>query len=377
VGCALAPGVGVLAACRFVQGVGGALLNATLGLVVVRFLPAADRGRAFGLITAAGAIGYALGAPVGGLLVQHLGWRAVFWVNVPIGAGGALLVARALPVEPPARGADAALDLPGLLLGLGALAATIFALNQGQELGFRSLPVLGAAAAGVVGFALFVARERRTPQPLLDPGLFANRDLALGLLATLGVVVMVDGLSFIMPFYFDRVLRLAPGPTGLYLGIFPLVALVASPLGGRLADRVGPRRVCAAAAALAVLPCAWFLRLDAGTSRALLVVAFLVFGAGVAAFFAASASLIMSHAAPGRSGMTSAVLSLNQSLGAVLGVSVCETLYSSALPLGAAAALAPAAQHAAGVQRAAVLWMAVSVGALLLAALARPRPAPG
>jgi EmrB/QacA subfamily drug resistance transporter len=375
VGCALAPGVGVLAACRFVQGVGGALLNATLGLVVVRFLPADDRGRAFGLITAAGAVGYALGAPVGGFLVQHLGWRAVFWVNVPIGAVGALLVVRALPREAPTREAGAPLDLPGLLLGLGALAAAIVALNQVQELGWRSPLVLGAAGASVAGFALFVARERRTRHPLLDLGLFANRDLALGLLAALGVVVLVDGLSFVMPFYFDRVLRLAPGPTGLYLGLFPLLALVASPLGGRLADRLGPRRVCAASAALAVLPCAWFLGLDAGTSRVLLVVAFVVFGTGVAAFFAASASLVMSHAAPGRSGMTSALLSLNQSLGAVLGVTLCETLYSSALPVGAAAALAPAARHAAGVQRAALLWTAVSVAALLLAAVARAAPA--
>jgi EmrB/QacA subfamily drug resistance transporter len=375
VGCALSPGVGVLAACRFVQGAGGALLNATLGLVVVRFLPADDRGRAFGLITAAGAVGYALGAPVGGFLVQHLGWRSVFWVNVPVGAVGALLVLRALPVEPPARDAGAPLDLPGLLLGMVALAATILALNQVQELGLRSPVVLGAAAAGVAGFALFVVRERRASHPLLDLRVLANRDLALGLLATLGVVVLVDGLSFVMPFYFDRVLRLPPGPTGLYLGLFPLVALVASPLGGRIADRLGARRVCAAAAALAVPPCAWFLLLDAGTSRALLVVAFVVFGAGVAAFFAASASLIMSHATPERSGMTSALLSLNQSLGAVLGVTLCEALYSSALPVGAAAALAPAARHAAGVQRAAVLWTVVAVAALLLAARARAAPA--
>jgi EmrB/QacA subfamily drug resistance transporter len=370
--CGLAPDLPLLDAFRFLQGAGGAALYATSTSLVVKNVGAASRGRALSLLPVFGGAGFALGAPLGGFLVALLGWRWVFFINVPLGLLGGLLAAAALKRDR-AGGAPAAFDVPGALLSALGVVALVFGLNQGQELGWTSLPILAAFGAFVGCSGAFVARERHCAQPLVSPGLFGSRGLLLGLLAGLCVVMVLDGMNFLFPFFFDRIRGFAPDRTGLLLGTFPLVTLLASPLAGYLADRSGARWVCSASAALLVASSLLFVFFGPRTSVTYFLCAFVLFGTALASFLAANMSLIMSHAPAGEEGATSALLSVTQSLGSVLGVSLFETVYSLGLDYGPGAeggALAPE-QLLAGFRHAGLLGVVVCAAALALSLGAR------
>jgi DHA2 family methylenomycin A resistance protein-like MFS transporter len=238
--CALAPSAGVLISARAVQGLGAAaILPSSLAIVNQLFPDAEERPRAIGVWAGLGSSALVLGPILGGALVGPLGWRAIFWVNVPLVlaalAGGLAL----LPEGPVARSARP--DLPGQALGTAALAAIVFALIEGGRSGFGSAAMLTAGAVALAALAGFICVERRSRRPLLDLGWFrraefsgANAGSALMNLGTLGAL-------FAIGLYLQQDRGLSPLAAGLNLVPLALPLAALTPFTGRIVGAVGPR----------------------------------------------------------------------------------------------------------------------------------------
>jgi EmrB/QacA subfamily drug resistance transporter len=278
-GAGAAPSIEVLIAFRFVQGASAAVLYTTTAAIVSDAFPEAVRGRALGLLFAANGIGLALGPVAGGVLVEFLGWRWVFFVNVPF-----LLLSAALCFASVRETRDDSdrepLDWPGVGLLLSGLASLLLGLTQAKDWGWTALPTLATTGGGLCLLLLFVAVERRAAAPLIRLDLFANPRFAAAGIATFALAFFYCSAFFLMPLYLGVVRGYGSLLTGLML--LPTTALVAlaSPVVGRLADKHGPTPLLAAGLVLLALSAGLQMLFSTGTSTAFVILAFATMGIG-------------------------------------------------------------------------------------------------
>ena len=236
--CGLAPTVGLLVAGRLVQGVGAAgLLPSSLALLLGAY-PADRRAQVVALWGGIGALAVATGPPVGALLITGFGWRAVFMVNLPVGAVAWLIGRRVLERRTP-DGAPAAPDYLGVVLLAGSLAALVLAISEGPDWGWSGPAVLGSAAVAVVLAAAFLRRSSRHREPVLDLRLFRSRSFTVANAATLlyamGFFAMLLGNILFLTGVWRYPILLA----GLAVTPGPLVVAAVAGPAGKLADGSG------------------------------------------------------------------------------------------------------------------------------------------
>mgnify|MGYP000255704680 FL=1 len=322
----LAPDLAWLIAFRLVNGVGSAILT-SIGLAIVTdVFPAAQRGRAIGINGAVLSVGVVIGPTLGGFLVD-LGWRFVFLAGAPVALAGLLLAAFAVPSYP--AGERQRFDLPGALLLSALLASGSLALTLAPERGAFDPWILAATLLVIVGTPAFLAWERRTAQPVLDLALFRNAELSMGLVIALGVFVSIAGTIFVMPFYLEDVLGLAPRNVGLLMSVTPILLVIVAPLAGSLADRFGARRVTVAGLAFAFVGFSLVSTLEADTTALGFVLRFTFVGLGMATFQTPNNTAIMGSAPDGRSGVTGALLGLTRAFGQSGGIAVLGTFWAA------------------------------------------------
>ncbi|NLG68884.1 MAG: MFS transporter, partial [Firmicutes bacterium] len=164
--CGAAGGIGWLVAFRVVQALGAGMMLASGPAIITEVFAPTERGRALGLNAVAVAVGLSIGPVLGGFLVEHLGWRSIFYINLPNRLVGIAWAYRVLP--PPTAVRPAAFDVPGALTLFGALFSLLLALSQGESWGWRAPATLARTALGAVGLLVFVAGERRAAAPMVD-----------------------------------------------------------------------------------------------------------------------------------------------------------------------------------------------------------------
>lgn len=321
-GCALAPGIGVLVAGRVAQGLGAALLlPGTLAIVTRVFPGPGERARALGIWTGTAALALPSGPLLGGLLIAGLGWRSVFAVNVPIVAAALAAALRWCPADQarPAPGPAARrIDVPGAVCAAVALGSLVYAvISAGSSYGPAAYAAGGVAVCGAMAF---VAAERRSPDPMLPPELLRSRAFT-GPNAVAGAMNLVGlGMNFVLGLYLQDVLHLSPVRTGAaLLPYFAPLALLA-PVTGRITARLGPRPPMIAglltgAAGLVVLPL-----MPSGYAG--LVPPMLGIGIGMGLLTAAVVTAAMSAVPPGRSGLASGVNNTARQAAGAIGVAV-------------------------------------------------------
>ncbi|WP_163568338.1 MFS transporter [Fodinicola feengrottensis] len=314
----LAPGLGVLIGARFVQGAAAAaILPASLSLVRQAFPDTAARTRAIASWTAAGGAAMAAGPLVGGLLTSTLGWRWVFFVNVPIGIVGLVLLAR-MPRSLPRR---VPFDLPGQISVVVAVAAVTYAVIQGGRAGLVALAVFVAAAV-----CFFVVSQSRSAHPMVPPQLFRSAAVTVTTATGMALNFGFYGVVFLMALYFEQLRGLSSLVTGLMF--LPMTALitVVNLLAGRLTGRYGPRLPMLVGQALLFAGMLGLLALDVGSSFWLQVVVLLPFGLGGGLAVPALTAALMGSVDADRAGMASGVLNAGRQFGGALGVAVFGTL---------------------------------------------------
>lgn len=326
----LADSAGVIVAARAVQGVGGALLlPATLSLIGTLFEEGPQRNRALAVWGGAGASGLTLGALLGGVLTEHFGWPAVFFVNVPLAGLVALAALYVIPRDA-ARTERRRFDLPGALSVTGGSTLLVFALVEGPELGWSDPLVTGALVLAAVLVAVFVAVEARSADPLMPFRLFRNRSLTVGASVTF-VYMATFG---VLPYFLTVLLQSVHGYSALQTGLaflVPSVAIAAgTQLGERLATRTGTRATLLAgfasgAAGTAVLA----LGFDADAGYGLLAPGLVLSGLGQGvvwtAMWIAAATGTPAREQGVANGIASTALNIGNAIGLAVFTVVAET----------------------------------------------------
>jgi len=263
--CALAPSAGALAVLRGVQGVAGALLvPSTLAIITATF-DERERGRAIGTWTAWAGAATVIGPLLGGTLIDVASWRWIFAINVvPLAVTLALL--RQLGTGSERRRPGARVDVVGAVLCALGLAGPVFALIHQPAAGWSAPSVLVPLVVGGALLVAFVAWERRAPAPMLPLGLFAQRNFAVGNVATLTIYAGLGAATFFLPLFLQQVAGYDAVQAGLALMPVTVLMFVLSARAGALADRFGPRTFMGVGPLIAGAGVALLARLDAGAS---------------------------------------------------------------------------------------------------------------
>ncbi|WDZ90276.1 MFS transporter [Nocardiopsis sp. HUAS JQ3] len=355
VAIALSAGVIMLVAFRVLQGIFGALLlPSAMGLLRASF-PPSKLGRAFGVFGSLIGAATAGGPILGGVLVGSLGWEAVFYINVPVGAValglGLWLLAANKPTDAGSR-----MDVPGIVLLSIAIFALVWALVEAPSVGWGHPVTLGSLAVTAVFTAAFLAWERRAKQPLLPLGLFANPSVSIGAVLTVAMALSLMGSLFFITFYLQGVRGMSPAQTGLQLISMTALMAVTSPIAGRILDRVGARPPTTAGLLLASAGMFMLSLLKVDTGVLYISAAFVLLGMGLSLIMTGATAAIIGNAPVRYAGVASAVqqaaMQLGGSLGtAVLGAVMSATIVATLPGHFAAAGLAePAAGELAGMQ---------------------------
>jgi len=327
--CAAAPSDELLVAGRALQGIAGALLvPGSLAIVAATFEGEA-RGRAVGIWTAWTGIATVFGPAGGGALIEALSWRAIFWVNIPLIAVTVALTLRAVG-ESRDPEAFRGVDWPGILLSAGGLGGPVFALIEAPNLGWGSPAVWLPLAAGVACFALFLLREARARQPMLDLRLFRIRNFWVANLTTFSAYAGLIGGLFFLTLFLQQVGGYSPLEAGLATTPISVVLFLLSPRFGRIASSLGPRLPMSAGPIVAGLGLLLLLRIDAGADYVPDVLpGVLVFSLGLAATVAPLTATVLDSVEERHVGIASGVNNGISRVAGLLAIAVLGAVISA------------------------------------------------
>ncbi|MFE0171802.1 MFS transporter [Streptomyces sp. NPDC059002] len=325
----LAPTAGWLIAARVAQGVGAALAGPNaLALLTSIFVEPKARVKALALYSGMAGAGFAVGLIVGGLLTQWLGWRAVLFINVPLGVPAVVLALRYLPEVPRGR---ARLDLPGALTGTAGVAALVYGFISAAARGWGDVTTGVSLGAGVVLTALFLAVERRTAGPLLPLSLFADRNRAAAYTNVFFGYMASMSMFFFLSLYMQDVRGMSPLATGFAFLPTAVLMFVLIRLVPLLLRRVGPKPVTMAGSASMVVALVLLTRLSTETHYFPLVfVAAVLMGCGTGLALMPLSVIIMSSAPPSVSGVAGGAMQTIQQTGVALGLAILSTVFGAA-----------------------------------------------
>lgn len=324
--CGAALTLPMLIAARIFQAAGAAMLQANSVAIITAAVPSQVRGRAIGFQGSAQAIGLSLGPAIGGALVGLFGWRAIFYVNVPVGLIGTAMAAMILPRDKMAR-RNTTFDWWGTLLMTPFLVLIMLGLTEGNSLGWSSPTILGMFAAAVLLLMGFIFRELSFRSPLVDMRLFRIPVFSIGNFTGLLSYLAMFGVLFLVPFFLERVLTYNSALSGLILTAVPVGMTVAAPKSGALADRYGPRLLTTSGMALtafASLMLAWSLALRPNV--AMMVVELILVGVGLGIFTPPNNSSVMGSLPASRLGVGGGILNMARSLGMAMGTALSGTM---------------------------------------------------
>jgi MFS transporter, DHA2 family, methylenomycin A resistance protein len=336
--CGVAPSLATLIGARVVQGIGAAVLvPCSLTLLNHTFSDPDDRARAVGLWAAGASVALAGGPLVGGLLIASLGWRAIFFINAPIGVVGILTTLRWAPET--SRQEDESVDVPGQLAAVLALASLAGATIEGGSRGFADPAVLAGFALAIAAGASFVAIESRRRRPMLPLGLFRSPTFSAATAIGLLVNVVFYGLIFVFSLYFQRLEGYSAIETGLAFAPTTAAVMAANLLARRGAARFGPRVVLGVGAALMVVGLVALLGIGAGSSYVSLAAQLTAIGFGLGLIVPVMTSSLLGSVEAERSGVASGTLNTARQTGSVIGVALFGSLIGGDLVSGLHSAL--------------------------------------
>jgi EmrB/QacA subfamily drug resistance transporter len=324
----LAPSAGALVASRAVQGVGAALMMpATLSIITNAF-PAHERGKAIGTWAGVSALALAIGPVVGGVLTEHVSWRAIFFLNIPV-AATAILVTLAAARESRDPTVPRTVDFAGvatLTLGVGAL---VLALVEGNAWGWSSARILALFATAVVGIAAFAFTELKARNPMIEFRFFRSQTF----LATNGIAFAVTfamlSMFFFMALYMQNILGFSPLEAGVRFLPSTVVIMFVAPIAGRLTDRIGPKLPIAVGLTLASGALYWQSLLNVNTGYGHLLPGFIVMGVGIALVMSPMSTAAMNSVDETKAGGASGILSMSRMVGGTFGVAAVGALFQS------------------------------------------------
>jgi EmrB/QacA subfamily drug resistance transporter len=326
--CSLAPDLDSLVAFRMVQAVGGSMLNpAAMSIIANTFTDPRERARAIGVWGAVVGISMAAGPLVGGLMVESVGWRSIFWVNLPVGLAALLLTLRFIPESraPKARRPDPV----GQLLVIVLFGSLTYAIIEAPTTGFVSvLPLAVLAAVALTGLLRY---EPRRAEPLIDLRFFRSAPFSGATVIAIAAFASLGGFLFLSTLYLQDVRGLNALHAGLWMLPMAVPMFLCAPLSGRLVGSRGPRLPLLVAGAAMTTSGVLFAAFEAETSDVTRFLGYALFGIGFGFVNAPITNTAVSGMPRAQAGVASAVASTSRQLGQTLGVAVIGAVLASGL----------------------------------------------
>lgn len=319
--CSLAPSLEWLVVFRMVQAVGGSMLNpVAMSIITNTFTDSRERARAIGVWSGVVGVSMAAGPVLGGLLVQTVGWRSIFWINLPVGLLALVLTARYVPESraPKAR----RVDLVGQLLVIALLGSLTYAIIEAPAAGWTSPLILGCLAVTVGSLAGLLSYERRRVDPLIELGFFRSAPFSGATVIAVSAFAALGGFLFLNTLYLQNTRGLSALDAGLYMLPMAVMCLLFAPLSGRLVASRGPRLPLVLAGTAMTVSGVLFAALDAASSDTLLFTSYVVFGIGFGLVNAPITNTAVSGMPRAQAGVAAAVASTSRQVGQSLGVAV-------------------------------------------------------
>ncbi|MER6180902.1 MFS transporter [Streptomyces sp. NPDC001652] len=317
--CSMAPNLEALVAFRMVQAVGGSMLNpVAMSIITNTFTDPRERASAIGAWGAVVGISMAAGPLVGGLLVDTVGWRSIFWINVPVGLAALLLTLRFVPESraPKARRTDPV----GQLLVIALFGSMTYAIIEAPNTGLGSvLPYAVLALAALIGLLVY---EPRRAEPLIDLRFFRSAPFSGATVIAISAFAALGGFLFLSTLYLQNVRGLDAMHAGLWMLPIAAPAFLCAPLSGRLVGRHGPRLPLLVAGVSITASGVLFAAFDAETSNGTLLIGYVLFGIGFGFVNAPITNTAVSGMPRSQAGVAAAVASTSRQLGQTLGVAV-------------------------------------------------------
>jgi EmrB/QacA subfamily drug resistance transporter len=353
--CSLAHTIDQLVAYRALQGLGASMLNpVALSIVANVFTEPRTRAKAVGVWGAVAGLALALGPLLGEALTEAVGWRSIFWINVPIGIAAVILAAVYVPESKAAQAR--AFDPVGQALVFVGLTTLTYAVIEGPHAGWSSSLIRGLFAAAGAAFVGFLLYEPRRNDPLVDLRFFRSVPFSCATILGLSAFSSFSAFLFLNALYLQQVRGFSAFHTGLSTLPLALAMMVGSPWSGRLIGRYGTRPSLYAAGTFFLLSTLLMAQLTRGTPLAVLLAAYALFGLGLGMVNPAIANSAVAGMPLAQAGVAAAIASTARQVGAALGVAIAGTVVSSSRAKGSSFTLAT---HP-------IWWIMTGCGAIVL-----------
>ncbi len=323
-----APDQAALVISRVVQGAGAALMMpATLSIIANAF-PPSERGKAMGTWAGVSALALAIGPVVGGFLTEHVSWRAIFYLNIPVAIVAVLATVFAVrESRDTSVGKD--IDYPGVAVLTVGLTALVLALVEGNAWGWGSSEVLALFALALLALPAFVWVENRAKAPMVQFELLADRNFLGAVVVALIISFAMMGVFFFLALYMQDILHYSPLEAGIRFLPSTLMMVAIAPVAGRLADRFGPRWLIVAGLALIAVSLFTFSAIAVDSTYIDLLPGFMLLGIGIALTMSPMTSAAMNAVPVQKAGIASGVLSMFRMVGGSLGIAVTGAIFQS------------------------------------------------
>ncbi|MFF7153366.1 DHA2 family efflux MFS transporter permease subunit [Streptomyces sp. NPDC008139] len=319
--CSLAPGLGWLIAFRMIQAVGGSMLNpVAMSIITNTFTDARERARAIGVWGGVVGISMAAGPIVGGALVETVGWRSIFWINLPVGVLALILTSRYIPESRAPR--PRRVDPVGQVLVIALLGSLTYGIIEGSGAGWTSPLIVGCFVVTVLALLGLTRYEKRRTDPLIDVRFFRSAPFSGATLIAVSGFAALGGFLFLNTLYLQDDRGLSALDAGLYMLPMAVMCLIFAPLSGRLVASRGPRLPLVLAGLTMTASGVIFAVLDAESSNALLFTSYVLFGIGFGLVNAPITNTAVSGMPRAQAGVAAAVASTSRQIGQSLGVAV-------------------------------------------------------
>ena len=322
----LAPDQTALVISRVAQGVGAALMMpGTLSIIADAF-PPEERGKAMGTWAGVSALALAIGPVLGGFLTEHVSWRAIFYLNIPVAIGAvAATVFAVRESRDTSVGRD--VDYPGVAVLTAGLTALVLALVEGNSWGWGSTEVIALLIGAAVALPAFVFVENRVKAPMVQFDLLADRNFLGAVVVALIISFAMLGVFFFLALYMQDILGYTPLEAGVRFLPSTLMIVAVAPVAGRLADRFGPRWLIVGGLALVAASLFTFSGIATDSSYLDLLPGFLLLGIGIAMTMSPMTSAAMNAVPVQKAGIASGVLSMFRMVGGSLGVAITGAIF--------------------------------------------------
>ncbi|MDD1719609.1 MAG: MFS transporter [Methanoregulaceae archaeon] len=316
----------VLIGSRAFQALGGAMITAIAPAMITAYIPMKQKGKAMGIVLTFAALGTAIGPTIGGVLTQYLSWSWIFFINVPVGICAVLLGAKVIPGSG-IHERTGRFDRTGAVLIFTGLASLLFALSEGQELGWTDPAILGSLGLAVLLLGSFVWCELKASDPLLELRLFRKRNFLLSNMLLVLLFFSFAGISYLLPFYLQYVHGFAPSDAGLILTSLSVAMMAGGLLAGMLYNKAGGRLLCIAAGISLVAGYFLLTRVRVDTTTGFVVLCLVLIGFGLGLMMAPISSMVMNSVPKAYQGMVSSLTSLERFAPMTIGIAVFNIVF--------------------------------------------------